>query len=88
MKRVSLALLTALFWLAPTAAQACAVCSYGREDETRIAFIATTAFMTALPLLIIAGGVWWLRRYFRRTGQLGSSQDPPLPARATPSARA
>ena len=67
--------LIAVLWLAPRAAQACAVCSTGREDETRVAFIVTTAFMTALPLLVLGGGFWLLRRHFQRTGQLGSSQN-------------
>jgi hypothetical protein len=31
-----------------------------------VAFIATTAFMTFLPLLLIGGVVWWLCRRARR----------------------
>jgi hypothetical protein len=45
----------------PQLAAACAVCFAGRSDETRIAFVVTTAFMTALPLLTIGSLVWWLR---------------------------
>ena len=48
--------------LAPDIAAACSVCFSGRSDETRVAFIATTALMTALPLLLIGSLVWWLRR--------------------------
>jgi len=47
---------------APRIAQACAVCFSGRSDETRVAFIATTAFLTLLPMVLIGGVVWWLRR--------------------------
>jgi len=48
--------------LVPGLAQACAVCFSGRSDETRVAFIATTAFLTFLPILLIVGVVWWFRR--------------------------
>jgi NADH:ubiquinone oxidoreductase subunit 3 (subunit A) len=48
--------------LTPEIATACSVCFSGRSDETRVAFIATTALLTALPLLLIGGFVWWLRR--------------------------
>jgi hypothetical protein len=48
--------------LLPRVAQACAVCFSGRSDETRQAFVGSTAFMTFLPILVIGGVVWWLRR--------------------------
>ena len=44
----------------PGLALACAVCQPGTE-ENRFAFIATTAFMTALPLSVVGAIVWWLR---------------------------
>ena len=49
---------------APRWAEACAVCSAGREDETRTAFIVTTAGMTALPFVLVGGMVWYVRRRF------------------------
>ncbi len=52
----------AVILLVPGIAQACAVCFSGRSDETRVAFIATTAFLTFLPILLIVGVVWWFRR--------------------------
>ncbi len=48
--------------LVPRLAAACAVCFTGRADETRIAFLATTGLLTALPILLIGSLVWWLRR--------------------------
>jgi hypothetical protein len=48
--------------LVPGLAQACAVCFSGRSDETRQAFIGSTAFMTFLPILVVGGVVWWFRR--------------------------
>ena len=56
----------AIFILAPRTVHACAVCFGGQEGDTRTAFIVTTAFLTFLPLLIIGGVVWWLRRRFRQ----------------------
>ena len=54
----------ALLW-APQASRACAVCMSGTEDATRLAFILTTALLTFLPLGIVGGLVWWLRRRAR-----------------------
>lgn len=50
----------------PGAAEACAVCFQAKNDATRIAFIASTAAMTGLPLLIVGGLAWWVRRRFAR----------------------
>ncbi len=47
--------------MAALAAIACAVCGVGLE-ESRLAFILTTAFLTFLPLMMIGGTIWWLRR--------------------------
>jgi MYXO-CTERM domain-containing protein len=52
---------------APRIVHACSVCSAGTDDESRTAFILTTAFLTFLPLILVGGLVWWLRR---RTQQL------------------
>ncbi|MDX1648258.1 MAG: hypothetical protein R3263_00255 [Myxococcota bacterium] len=50
---------------APRAAEACAVCFSGRTDETRIAFILTTAFLTVMPFVLIGAAAVWLRRRLR-----------------------
>ena len=47
-------------WFADTA-YACTVCGY-TTGESRIAFIATTVFLTVLPLAFIAGVVYFLVR--------------------------
>jgi hypothetical protein len=60
---VALALL--LSFAAAGSAEACAVCFQAKTDASRIAFIATTAAMTALPLLLIGGVVYWVRSRFR-----------------------
>ncbi len=46
--------------LAPELAQACSVCFSG-QDQSRTAFIVTTAFLSVLPLAFIAGMALWIR---------------------------
>ena len=58
-------LIVGLLVVAPRLAAACSVCSAGRDEENRIAFIVTTAFMSLLPLLLIGGLVFWLRGRFQ-----------------------
>jgi len=55
-----IAALLLLWW--PGVASACAVCFSGRSDETRTAFLVSTVFLTFLPLILLGGVVWWLRR--------------------------
>jgi hypothetical protein len=55
---------TLAFALAASPAQqalACAVCFSGR-DESRVAYLLTTLFMTALPILALAAGIVWVVR--------------------------
>jgi hypothetical protein len=50
----------------PGTAEACAVCFQAKSDAARVAFIFSTAAMTFLPLLVIGGVAWWVRRQFVR----------------------
>jgi hypothetical protein len=60
------ALLAALLLLvAPEAAQACSVCSAAETDSVREAFLVTTVLLSVLPLLLVGGFAWWLRRRVR-----------------------
>ncbi len=59
------ALAVAALVITPQVASACAVCTAGRDDETVAAFLGTTAFLSVLPLALIGGFVWWLRRRIR-----------------------
>lgn len=56
----------ALFVLAalPEAVQACPVC-FDASDENRMAFLATTAFLSLLPLGMVAGAGLYIRRRAR-----------------------
>ncbi|HEY5656767.1 MAG TPA: hypothetical protein VIY27_03170 [Myxococcota bacterium] len=73
----------------PRIGWACSVCSAGRDEANRVAFIATTAFMTFLPLLMIGGVVWWLVRRVRQHGSRAALDTAAQRApRATSPARA
>ncbi len=58
--------LIALFVFVPDLARACAVCGFG-EDESRVAYIGTTVFLSFLPLVLIGGTVFYYWRHHQRT---------------------
>lgn len=63
----------------PSAAQACAVCGGGTEDN-RIEFIVTTAVLTFLPLGLMFGIFWYFRRrYLAVANQLPPRDEAGLP---------
>lgn len=57
---MALVLLAAL----PDAVLACPVC-FDSSDENRVAFLATTAFLSLLPLGMVGGAGLWLRKRSR-----------------------
>jgi len=59
---LALALLALILW--PDAAHACAVCFDPNADHRR-AFLVTTAFLTFLPLGMVVGTGFWLRKRAR-----------------------
>lgn len=61
---VALGLLAAF----PDVAHACPVC-FDRDDEARIAFLATTGLLTLVPLGLVAGTGLWLRRRAREIAE-------------------
>jgi hypothetical protein len=44
----------------PSLAYACPVCFSAKDEAGRLAFLGTTLFLTALPLLLIGGVIYWL----------------------------
>lgn len=58
---LTLVLALALVVLFPEAVHACPVC-FDANDENRQAFLATTAFMSLLPLGMVAGAGLWIRK--------------------------
>ena len=58
---VAAALALLAFFPEALSAAPCPVC-FDRDDEARLAFLATTGALTALPLGLVAGTVAWLRR--------------------------
>jgi hypothetical protein len=62
MSRGSIGALALLLLVAlPEVALACPVC-FDANDENRQAFLATTAFLSLLPLGMVAGAGLWLRK--------------------------
>lgn len=51
-------------WTLPAIALACPVCGQAQENQ-RLAYIISTGFMSFLPLLFIAGVIYWLVRKAR-----------------------
>ncbi len=73
LRRLTLAVATPLVALGllatfPDVAHACPVC-FDRDDEARIAFLATTGLLTLLPLGLVVGTGLWLRRRAREIAE-------------------
>jgi hypothetical protein len=63
--RAGAALLLAGGLLAPRVSQACAVCIGGQSDVTQRAFLVGTLILSTLPLILIGGIVFFVRRHLR-----------------------
>lgn len=61
--------LVALILVAPALADACPVCNSAKNEQSRIAFLVTTAFLSLLPLGLVAGVLYWLRSSIRAAEQ-------------------
>ena len=61
---VGVALVATLF---PNVAHACSVC-FDLTEKNRIAFFTTTIFLSALPLGMIAGTTYWIKKKNREPG--------------------
>jgi len=62
MKQALRSLLTCGLVAWPAVALACPVCFAAKNEASRIAFLTTTVFLTATPLLMIGGVIYWLAR--------------------------
>lgn len=60
--------------LAPDVAHACAVC-FDPRSENRFAFLATTAFLSLLPLGMVAGAGAFIRRRVREMDAEAADED-------------
>ena len=79
LSRILFAVLAALLASAPRVAEACAVCMGARDEQTRTAFLLTTALLSVLPLSLIGGVIWYLRRRLR---ELEAERPEPDPVRS------
>lgn len=62
----------------PRAAEACAVCSPAQDEPVREAFLVTTIFLSVLPLFLVGGFAWWLRRRVRESEAQRRQPSPSL----------
>ena len=69
-----LVLTLALVALLPEAAWACPVC-FDSSDENRQAFLATTAFLSLLPLGMVAGAGLYVRKRSREIEESVSDSE-------------
>ena len=63
--------------LLPGLAQACAVCGVGQNDN-RLEFILTTALLSFLPMALIGGIVWQLRKRYLSLGDQPPREAPEI----------
>ena len=59
----------------PSLVSACPSCTSPLE-ENRQAFVDTTIFLTVVPLMMIGGLIWWLRRKVREREEQPEIQVP------------
>ncbi len=59
MRKALVAIAFALTALPAQQALACAVCFSGR-DESRVAYLLTALFMTAIPIAALAAAIYWV----------------------------
>ena len=69
-------LVLAVLAVFPDAVHACPAC-FDARDENRQAFLATTAFLSLLPLGMVAGAGLWLRN---RTKEIDAEIDSETPS--------
>ena len=84
MSRAAAALLALVLAAAPRLAAACAVCSSGRDDETQLAFLIGTIFLSLTPLFLIGGVAYALWRRAKRLAADEAAGVIRLPERRAP----
>jgi hypothetical protein len=52
-------------WSVPAIANACPVCFAAKDEANRVAFLATTVFLTAAPIILIGCFLSWAARRVR-----------------------
>ena len=75
---LSLAAAAVLLVLLPESVSACPVC-FDSSDENRMAFLATTAFLSLVPLGLVAGTGLYIRKRSKDLGEDPFDPDRPEP---------
>jgi len=61
----------------PTVAQACSVCTAGRDEENQTAFLLSTIFMSLLPLIAVGTLIYVLWRRIQKLEAATANTDSP-----------
>jgi heme/copper-type cytochrome/quinol oxidase subunit 2 len=69
-------LVALLFALTADSALACTVCTGGQEEASRKAFVATTALLTFLPMVVVGTAVFFFVRRTRAQEQRDAQERP------------
>ena len=56
-------------------AQACSVCGFG-QDPAKGAYLSTTAILTFVPLTMLGGIAWWVRRKYLLARDVADTATP------------
>jgi hypothetical protein len=85
--RVARGLFTALVvWGFPANVLACPVCFAAKDEANRVAFVASTVFLTALPLVLMGAFIGWASRRAKALDACAfDSEANPEPASDEPS---
>lgn len=67
--------LTCLGLFASNPLMACAVCGFGEDDGSRVAFLITTALMTLTPLCVAGLLILVLMKLHKRSGENGENTN-------------
>lgn len=70
MSRLLLVALALALFAVPELAEACSVCGGGDNERVNDSYVNGTIFMSVLPLAVIGGGLFTLRHYLKKSGEL------------------
>ena len=60
MQRMVAGMVALRLWAVPSLVHACPVCFAAKNEAARVAFLGTTLFLTATPLILIGAVIYWL----------------------------
>jgi hypothetical protein len=65
-------------WGLPASVLACPVCFSAKDEANRVAFVASTAFLTLLPLILMGAFIGWAARRAKALDAAALDSEPAL----------